>query len=396
MASVDGLVSGMSTSQVIDQLISAEARTQTALRNRVSQRNRQIDAFQSVNAKLAALVKSASSLVSGQGLDQVKATSSVPTVVASAKAGALSGSLSFTVNRLARAEVHLSGVVASTDAIVTTGDPVVVNGKAVTVADGRLSTVVNAINARNDLGVRAAAVKVADGQYRLQLTATKTGAAGGFTTTGLTATEAVDGQDAQILVAGAYTVESASNTFADVMPGLTFTVTKDGESATIDVTADHQAAADVVKGVVDAANEVLAEIDRLTAFDAKARKAGPLAGDSLTRGLQQRLLSSIGFNGGAGSLGQIGIQITRDGRFSFDADKFKTALATDPAKVDRILDASVTRSTASLVSATSTKDNAAGTYAVQVTTAATRAAGNFTVGTLLGGETFSVALADGR
>ncbi len=394
---VDGLVSGMSTTQVIDQLMQAEARTQTSLRTRVTQRNRQIEGYQSVNTKFNALLKATSSLVSGNGLQQAKATSSSQTVAATAKPGALPGSLSFTVNRLARAEVHVSNTVTSTDAMVTTGGPVTINGREVTLADGRLSTVVSAINARDDLGVRAAAVKVAEGQYRLQLTATKSGAAGGFTTSGLAVSEAVAGQDAQILVGGAYTVDSASNTFTDVMPGLTFTVTKEGESANVDVAGDPQASADVVKGVVDAANAVLSEIDRLTAYDVKTRTGGPLAGDSLMRDLEQRVLSTIGFNGGGGSLGEIGVQVTREGRFSFDAEKFKTALQADPAKVDRILDASAQLSGASLLSATSTKDTAAGTYAVEVITAGTRATGAMAVaGILLGGESFAVALADGR
>ncbi len=396
-SSVDGLVSGMSTAQVIDQLMMAEARTQNSLKNRVSQRNKQIEAYQSINSKLSALAKSTTTLVSGQGLRQVKATSSTPTVVASANAGALSGSLSFTVNRLSRAEVHLSDVVASTDAIVTSGGPVTINGKEVTIADGRLSTVVSAINRRDDLGVRASAVKVAEGQYRLQLTAAKSGAAGSFTTAGLVTSEALAGQDAQISVGGAYTVDSASNTFNDVMPGLTFTVTKSGESATIDVAPDTQASADVVKGVIDAANAVLSEIGKVTAYDPKTRKGGPLTGDHLLRDLESRIRATIGFNGGAGSLGEIGIEITREGNFKFDAEKFKTALQADPVKVGRIIDVTVATTGSGLLSATSTKNTAAGTYDVAVTTAATRGSGALTVPPiLLGGEEFKVALGDGR
>lgn len=398
MASVDGLISGLSTTAVIDQLMAAESRTQTGLRNRVSLRNRQIEAFQSVNTKLGALLKATDSLVSGQGLEQVKATSSSSTVVATATPGALTGSMSFVVDRLARAEVHLSSTVASTDAMVTTGDPITVNGQAVTVADGRLSSVVSAINARDDLGVRAAAVKVGEGEYRLQLTATKSGAASDFTTTGLVVTEAVPGQDAQISVAGgAYTVKSSSNTFTDVMPGVTFTVTKAAEEASIDVSTDPGASADVVKGLVDAANAVLDEIDRQTAYNPTSRNGGPLAGESLMRDLEQRVLGAIRYNGGAGSLGEIGVQTTREGRFSFDAEKFTAALEADPAKVKRILDVTAVTSGASLVSVSGTKDTVAGTYDVTVTAAATRATGSLAVGaSLVGGERFTVALADGR
>ena len=52
---VDGLVSGMNTSQVISQLMQLAAQPQTNLKNAVTKENAVISAYQSVNSRLAAL-----------------------------------------------------------------------------------------------------------------------------------------------------------------------------------------------------------------------------------------------------------------------------------------------------------------------------------------------------
>src|SRR5256885_12334286 len=52
---VDGLVSGMNTTQVIAQLMQLAAQPQTDLKNQVAQENTVISAYQSVNSRLAAL-----------------------------------------------------------------------------------------------------------------------------------------------------------------------------------------------------------------------------------------------------------------------------------------------------------------------------------------------------
>src|SRR5436309_14841084 len=52
---VDGLVSGMNTTQVIAQLMQVAAQPQTDLKNQVAKENAVISAYQSVNNRLAAL-----------------------------------------------------------------------------------------------------------------------------------------------------------------------------------------------------------------------------------------------------------------------------------------------------------------------------------------------------
>ena len=119
--SVDGLVSGLSTSGLIDQLMQVEASSQTKLKQRQSDTQKQIDAFTSLNGKLASLQTAAKNLQKPDGLVKFSATSSATSVVATATAGAEPQSLSFKVDALATAAVRVATpVYTSTDDAVTT------------------------------------------------------------------------------------------------------------------------------------------------------------------------------------------------------------------------------------------------------------------------------------
>ena len=83
LTTVDGLVSGMNTTQVISQLMQLAAQPQTNLKTEVSKENAVISAYQSVNAKMAALKTAAEAFTPPSALtptnptwQSVKATSS--------------------------------------------------------------------------------------------------------------------------------------------------------------------------------------------------------------------------------------------------------------------------------------------------------------------------------
>src|SRR5687767_4428463 len=101
--SVDGLVSGMNTTDMVNQLMQIEALPQTALKNKVTAQNKAVTAFQNINTKMAALTTAATALSSSDSWGAVKATSTSDAAVVTAKAGAAAGSMSFTVDQLAAA-----------------------------------------------------------------------------------------------------------------------------------------------------------------------------------------------------------------------------------------------------------------------------------------------------
>jgi flagellar hook-associated protein 2 len=131
-SSVDGLVSGLNTTDIITKLMAAEKAPQDRLLARHTQAKNVVKAYQSLNAKLAALRDASGALAGPAGWAAMKATSSAPGVAtATASAGALGSSLTFTVNRLATASSIISGgSVAATTAVVAGGPLLVSAGGA--------------------------------------------------------------------------------------------------------------------------------------------------------------------------------------------------------------------------------------------------------------------------
>jgi flagellar hook-associated protein 2 len=152
------------------------------------------------------------------------------------------------------------------------------------------------------------------------------------------------GTDAQLTVgdpnAGGYTVSSATNTFTNVLPNVTFTATREQTGVTIGVTPDLDGTAAKIQSLVDAANGLLAENDKQAVLGGEGRTAGPLAGDAMVRALSASVLSAVaGGVSGYGSLAQLGVQLTKTGRLTFDSAKFTKAMQADPAKVQNALTA---------------------------------------------------------
>jgi flagellar hook-associated protein 2 len=198
--------------------------------------------------------------------------------------------------------------------------------------------------------VRAAAVQVSPGQYRLQLTGTTTGSGSTFTVNGLNGlggtTVVADAQDASIHVGSAtqgFDVTSSSNTFTGVSPGLTFTVSQPGVTSTVTVGNDEKSIGSAVSALVDAANAVLADISSQTAAgtmssDGKTRTGqGALSNDTTVKNLTSSVLQAVTSAIGGVSAAKYGIQSKSDGTLTFDADAFAAAYAADPAGTQAII-----------------------------------------------------------
>jgi flagellar hook-associated protein 2 len=350
-SSVDGLISGLSTSALISQMMQLEAAPQNRLKSKVTNQQTVISAYQSINSKLAALETAAAAMGTGSltatnNWQAAKATTSSTSVTASAAAGARPGSLTVDVTKLARAQVSTTAVPATGDATTADTLELSVGGAPVSVdisADRSAKGIADAIN-KTDIGVRASLVTTSTGTV-LQLSATKTGAAHGFdVTAGLTAPlkTAIAASDAELLVgdqapgAGGYKITSDTNTFANVLPGVSVTVSKLETGVQVDVAADSASVAAKVKAMVDAANSVLAELAKQssTSTDSKGKvTSATLAGDNLVRNLSSKVISQASAGlAGYGSFKQVGVEITRDGKITFDQDAFLAAYAADPAK----------------------------------------------------------------
>jgi len=343
---VDGLVSGLSTSDLISQLMTAEAAPQAALKTKVTLANKAIGGYQSVNTKTLAVLNAAKVLQDPKTWDLSSVKSSSDAVVASVSGTAGTGTLAFNVDHLAAAHslVSANATAALTDNVVTGPVQIVTASGTVNIApaDNSLAKVVEAINASPTAGVKAAAVQVSPGQYKLQLTATGTGAASVFTVNGIggmggfnISTQAVD---AQITVGTTtpYTVQSATNTFTDVMPGVTFTAQRPQNGVTLTADKDLNGIAGKVRGLVDALNATVTDIAAQTVANPTTTIKGPLAGDSTLRQLSSSMLSTSSTYVGALDLKQFGVEMGKDGKFTFTESKFIDKLRTDPANTKLI------------------------------------------------------------
>ena len=366
--SVDGLVSGLQTADLVSQLIDAERGPQRLLQSKSSFLQKAITAFQSLNSKFAAL-STAAKAITGDVLSPstawkaVTATSSDATRVAvSAQAGAAPTSLTFSVQQLATAATTFStGTTASTTDVVTTQSSLNLTKNGVTttlaVGTGTLAEIVTAVNGAN-AGVTASAVQVSPGAYKLQLTSTTTGVADGagialtringnnaFNTSSFGSMTVNAGTDAQVYVGPAgsgYTISRSSNTISDLIPNATITLLKADPlvPTTVSLAADPAAAADAVSKMVDAVNAIFGQIKLDRSYNATTKVGGAFTGDPLTRSLQQQLASAASnavAGNTLGSPGLAGVSVTRDGTLTFDKAKFLAAYAKDPTAVQAVL-----------------------------------------------------------
>jgi flagellar hook-associated protein 2 len=347
-ASIGGLASGLDTASIISQLMQLEAVQQNQLKSRVTQKQTAVSAMQSLNTKLAALAKSSTDLSAATGWSPVTASSSYDKVNVTTSTGALPTQLSLTVGSLAASHRLTFFSTAALGATVVSGgttlslDLLDGNGPiSIETGDGSLASVVAAINTAAK-GVRASTIKLDDGTYRLVVDSVTTGASGDFTLTNGDGTDLLGGatvragQDASITI-GTDTIHSATNTFTNLLPGISVTLGTGavaGTAVDIATTTDAKAMTDKVKSFVDSLNSILSDIDSATKGSVNGSKAGPLAGDSNLRTVRNALVSTL-YSAGGGTLADYGVQLDRSGKFTFNAETFSTAYAADPQAVSQ-------------------------------------------------------------
>lgn len=366
---IDGLISGLDTTSLINNLMAIEAGPQTLLKDKKDDTDSLVAALQSLNTKVASLATAATKGADPASWNALKASSTASSVTATASGSAQVGTLTFRVTAVAASQASLATVPADLAGRPTFA--VTSGGKSVTVtaASSSMADIVDAFNS-SATGVRATAVKVnatdADGNptgattYRLQLTGTDSGTDHSFAVTYTSAdgekTLALDqvraASNAAITLfpgSGAEeTLTSDSNTFSGVLTGVDVTVsavTKDDDAPVrIDVTRDTSALSSIASGLVNNLNTVLSEIASRTASTSSTAAdggaivtGGLLSGDSTILMLQQDLLDQASAPVDGVSPSSIGMVINSDGTFTFDADLFSQALAKDPGQVQSIV-----------------------------------------------------------
>lgn len=345
---LSGLASGMDTDAVISQLMRFERIPRGRMELKQAAIQARSDGLGEIAAKLKSLATAATALRSAAtwGDVQIVTSSDTARLGARATAGAAPGGHQVTVTSLASAEQRTFTFVSP-----VVNQPLVVNGQNVDLLAGAtVADAVAAINAKPDLGV--VAVEVAG---KLVLSSRTTGAANGFTATGLSIVEDPlayrAGKNAVFSVDGVGKT-SASNVVTDAIPGVELTLKAPVTDATVSVGnpgPDLQVVKDKVKAFVEAYNGTLdivrgklAEKRVPTAATTTDAKRGALFGDTNL----QSVLSSL--RGSIGDLSALGITTGAAGAISADAvagklvldeTKLAEAVTANPYQVQELLGA---------------------------------------------------------
>ncbi|MDJ0319323.1 flagellar filament capping protein FliD [Pseudarthrobacter sp. PS3-L1] len=339
---LDGLSSGLDTTALINSLLQVEAIPQTQMKTKSAGIQSFISALQGLNTKVAALATQATALAKPDAMSPLAVSTGSDKVTAIVSAGASAGTIDFSVTKLAQTQVSVSGpLTAWPDSSLT----ITAGGKSVTVTPETtsLEDVVRAVNAA-DSGVRATKIAVGDGQYRLQLTAATSGAAASFAVSGTAATfsTAKAAQDAELTLwagsAAEQSITSATNTFADLLPGVAVTLNGIPTApVTMAVARDDAKATKSASDLVAGVNDILTLISSRSAVNTSGTSVsgGIFTGESSVREVNQRILSAASMPLGTPprSPSEIGISITRSGTMEFDEKKFSAAMAADPLGV---------------------------------------------------------------
>lgn len=343
-SSIGGLASGLDTASIISQLMALEALPQTKLKTQVTTEQSKVSTLQKVNTGLQALSTSIDGMLAATtgSWATLAATSTNTGVSVAATAAAFPGNFTVTVGQTALS--HQAAFLtphAKTDVVTGASTSVLLKRAGdpdlqIDTANGTLEELATAINAA-DAGVRATLVRTGTSggidQYRLLVESSTTGADQAFDLTDSTGAALLGGatvrtgRDASIDIGG-ITATSTTNTFADVVPGVTVTLASNATGAAdIAVSRDATGSSASVKSLIDQVNAVLGQISGATSTSTTAK--GVLAGDSTLRRVSGALQEAI-YPADGSSMATYGVQIDRYGKLTFDADKFAAAYAADP------------------------------------------------------------------
>lgn len=211
------------------------------------------------------------------------------------------------------------------------------------------SELVDAINNSDDNpGVSAALVKT-DGTTTIMLTSDTTGAQSKFSVsvTGNTSfsdqitgskNNVTEAQDAEIHL-GSQTgpaITSSSNTFDDVIPGVTMTFSEvsdpddPSDLTTFTVAEDSGGSQEKVQTFVDAYNTLIDTIDSLTSYGDDDTAAGVFAGDAGMNSLANQMDDIAHASYGGVSIVDYGITLDSDGHLQIDSTQFSEEMEKNP------------------------------------------------------------------
>ena len=413
MASVSsvGIGSGVLTSELIDNLAEAErAPTEARLNSQEADINAELSVFGLIKSAITDLRLPARSLAN-PSLFESKTISSGNVAFSGVVDTSAASSGTHTLEVTALAKAHTLSSVNFTDSDVTTvgtGSLAITIGSdtaniTIDSTNNTLDGIAAAINADTTVGVTASVLYTGTA-YKLVLNSdvtgldnvidvavTDTGDLDDTDTNGLSRLSYTSGgvnlDPSQAAVDAAFvlngvSVTRATNTVDDAIPGIILSLNSTNVDApsNLIVADDDAAIVDAVSEFVDKFNALKTLINDNSAFDSTgATENGILLGDSTTRTIMTQVRRVLGStvegleSANVRSLAEVGIATDfQTGLLSFDETVFKAKFASDPEDVSALFSDQGRTSDSQVTFEQAGINTVPGTYAISVTTAATR------------------------
>lgn len=355
-------IGGLDVQSLVSQLMKVERQPIDKLNTKVADLQGRISSFGTLSGLVSGLQSAARGLKGGlEGFRVLSANADV--LSASASSQATAGVYTIEVAQLARAQSLVSPGQASRTLPISTSastiDFTIGGGSPVSVtipAGASLEGIRDAINNANP-GARA--IIINDGNpvapFRLVFTAESgldkaitriessdpnLAAILNYGIPGAPMTQPVAARNALLTVNGVG-IESASNTITDAIPGVTLTLrSTTAADTTVAVERDTAAIRAAAEKFVEAYNALHSQLKSRSAFATGSSAAGVLAGDSTVRQMLDQLRSIFMTPATGGSMSyltEVGITTQAGGTLKLDGSKLSSALASDFAGVDNLL-----------------------------------------------------------
>jgi flagellar hook-associated protein 2 len=358
-----GIGSGLDIESLVAQLVSAEAQPVNArLNGQELELEAELSAYGTLKSALTTFQTSVDKMAGTDAFQVYDATSSDDTLfTATASSSAAAGNYDIEITQLAQVAKLRSADFTDSSEVIGTGTLDISLGAdtfQITIdgSNNTLSNIRDAINAASDNpGVTASLITV-DSGTQLILTSDKTGSsntitvaavdddgADGFDLTRLDSASLVTIQpplDA-IIEVDAQTVTRDSNSFSDVISGVTFNLAKAdiGTVETLTITTDTSTIKENIESFVTNYNVLTGVMKGLSNYDIDTGVSGALNGDSIVRGIQGQLRQALfaGATGGVFStLNELGISLDDTGSLTIDSSELDDKLTNNLSDVEQL------------------------------------------------------------
>jgi len=390
-----GLNSNMDTQDIINKMVSLEARSMDLVEAKKNIEEQKLASFQELKSRLHAFkgvvgtLNTKNRFIENQSVFSNNSFSDSNKVVdITTTSSASSGTYSLIVNNLATESKLITSGYAETSSAISSGTITIVIGasaSATVTIDSSNATVDGLRLAINNLGIDLKASFLNDGDatspYRLLISGTQTGSSGAVTmSTNITSGSVTMGfqttqtaKNASLSLDGV-SITKSSNTVTDVINGAALKLQSAG-SGTISLATDTEAITTKVKDFIEEYNKVTLYLNEQLSLNTETQETGVLFGNFAVQGMQRMLRSSIstevtGIKGDYKYLSQVGITTQSDGSLILDTDKFSDALVDDIENISQLFSSNGSVTNSSITFVGFTRDTEPGTYDIKVASSA--------------------------